>query len=94
VLDSFFYCCPEVCRETPHLHVLFDFLAQGGSVVILIEGWAAKDVSPIFFGFLTEAAWTVSSVENMMMRPCVPVIVAKFYDIHLMRVSLLAYQSI
>jgi hypothetical protein len=83
VLDSFLYFCPEVCRETPHLHVLFDFLPRGGLVVICIEGWAAKDVSPIFFGFLTEAAWMVSSVESLMTIPGVPVIVAKFDNIHL-----------
>jgi hypothetical protein len=76
VLDSFLYCCPEVCRETPHLHVLFDFLPRGGSVAMSIEGWAAKDVSPIFFGFLTEAAWTVSSVESLMVRPGVPLILS------------------
>jgi hypothetical protein len=83
VLDSFFYCCPEVYRETPHLHVPFDFLPRGGSVVIPIQGWAAKDVSPIFFGFLTEAAWAISSVESLMMRPGVPVLVAEFDDVHL-----------
>jgi hypothetical protein len=52
-------------------------------VVIRIEGRVAKDVSPILCGFLTEAAWKVSSVEILMARPCVPVIVAKFDDIHL-----------
>jgi hypothetical protein len=53
-------------------------------VVICIEGGSAKDVSSILFCFLTEAACTVSSVESLMVRPCVPVIVAKFDDIHLM----------
>jgi hypothetical protein len=67
----------------PHLHVLFDFLPRGGSVAIHIEGRVAKDVSPIFFGLLTEAAWKVSSVESLMVRPGVPVIVATFDDIHL-----------
>jgi hypothetical protein len=52
-------------------------------VVIRIEGCAAKDASPIFFGFLIEAAWTVSSGKSLMARPGVPVIVAKFEDIHL-----------
>jgi hypothetical protein len=84
VLDSFLYFCPEACRETPHLHVLFDFLPQGGSVVIHIEGRAAKDMSPIFFGFLTEASWTISSAESLMTRPGVPASVAKSDDIHLM----------
>jgi hypothetical protein len=70
-------------------------------VVILIEGRAAKDVSPILFGcLLPEAAWTVSSVESLVARPGVPVIVAKFDDIHLtiifkrLRASSLACQSI
>jgi hypothetical protein len=52
-------------------------------VIIRIEGLASKDVSPIFFGFPTEAAWTVSSVESLMTRLGVPVIVAKFDNIHL-----------
>jgi hypothetical protein len=69
--------------KMPHLYVLFNFLPLGGSVVIHIEGWAAKDVFTIFFGFLTEAPWKVSSVESLMVRPCVPVIVAKFDDVHL-----------
>jgi hypothetical protein len=65
------------------LHVLFDFFPQGGSVVINIEGRTADEVYPIFFVLLTEAAWTVSSVESLMARPGVPLIVANFDDIHL-----------
>jgi hypothetical protein len=93
VLDSYFYSCPEVCRETPHLHVLFDFLPRGGSVLIRIEGWEANYVSPIFFGLLIEAAWTVYSVERLMTRPSVPVILAKFDDIHVM-ILLLASEGL
>jgi hypothetical protein len=52
------------------MRVLFDFLPQGGSVVICIQGRAAKDVSPIFFGFLTEAAWAISSVEILVVSMC------------------------
>jgi hypothetical protein len=52
-------------------------------VVIHIEGWVAKDVSPIVFGFLTKTAWTFFSIESMMARHGEPVIVEKFDDIHL-----------
>jgi hypothetical protein len=66
------------------IHVLFYFLPRGGSVVIHIEGRTAKDATPILFGLPTEVAWTVSSIESLMTRPCVPVIVEKIDDIHLM----------
>jgi hypothetical protein len=79
-----FYGCPEVFREAPHLRVLFDFLPRGGLVVIRIQGRAAEDESPIFVGFPKEAAWAISSVESLVVRPCVPVIVAKFDYVHLM----------
>jgi hypothetical protein len=59
-------------------------------VAIRIEGRAAEVVSPIFFGLPTEVAWTVSSVESMMARPCMPVIVTKFDGIHL---KILRYSS-
>jgi hypothetical protein len=45
-------------------------------VVIQIQGREANDVYPIFFGFLTEVAWVISSIEIMMVKPGVPVIVA------------------
>jgi hypothetical protein len=47
------------------------------------QGRGGKDVSPIFFGFLKEASWAIFSVESLMARPGVPIIMAEFDDVHL-----------
>jgi hypothetical protein len=52
-------------------------------MVIHINGQAVKYVSPIFFGFLTEAAGAISAIEGLMTGSSLPIIMAKLDDIHL-----------
>jgi hypothetical protein len=84
MLESIFHCCPEVCRETTHLHILFDFLPQYSLMATRIQGYAIVYLSPIFFRFLTEKSRDITAVEVLMEGAGIPVIMAELDDVHLM----------
>jgi hypothetical protein len=84
MLESFFHFCPEVCRETPHLHIIFEFMPRGSLLVIHIQGQTIQYLSPIFFGFLTYTADAISVVDGLMAGAGVPISMTELDGIHLM----------
>jgi hypothetical protein len=81
--ESLFNSFPKVCREFPHLHGLLGYLPWCVLMVASIQWRTVEDVSPILFGVLAETEWALSSIKPDVSWTGVPLIMTKFYTIHL-----------
>jgi hypothetical protein len=85
MLESLFHCFPEVlCRGVPDMHVYFDFLPQGRSIVIRIQGRVIGYVPPVLFDLPIETEREISAVKNLMVGDGVPLLMTELDKIHLM----------